>query len=79
MLGKYMVFFDVESFFTNIPLDESIEFAAVKYILSNHPTIKRTNVDLRKLFYIATFQKYKIYFLPISRHYNVESLARNRN
>ena len=36
--NKFMVSFDVESLFTNIPLLESIELA-VDYILSGNPTI----------------------------------------
>ena len=60
MQGKYMVSFDVESLFTNIPLDESIELA-VKYILSNNSTIKLTNVHLKKLFYIATSQTHFLF------------------
>ena len=53
MHGKYMVSFDVESLFTIVPLYESIEHA-VKYILSNNLTIKLTNDELKRLFYIAT-------------------------
>ena len=40
--------------------DESIELA-FKYILSNNTTIKLTNVDLRKRFYIATSQTHFLF------------------
>ena len=40
MQGKYMVVsFDVESLFTNIPLEESIDLA-VEYILKGIPDMK---------------------------------------
>ena len=51
-----MVSFDVESLFTNIPLDESIQLA-IDYIISNTNT-KLTTKELGDLFYIATSQSH---------------------
>jgi len=44
--SKFMVSFDVESLFTNIPLLETIELA-VDYILSGNPNIKLSKDSLR--------------------------------
>lgn len=60
MQGKYMVTFHVESLFTNIPLEESIDLAVV-YILQGIPNIKFTHDDLKKLFFIATPQTYFLF------------------
>jgi len=54
MHNKFMVSFDVESLFTNIPLEESINLA-VKYITEN-TSISLTSKELRDLFSIATAQ-----------------------
>ena len=51
--AKYMISFDVNSLFTNIPLNETIEIA-VKLILDNEPNISMTENELKKLFYFAT-------------------------
>lgn len=51
MHGKYMVSFDVESLFTNIPLEKSIELA-VNTILEGIPNIKLTHQEFKKLFLI---------------------------
>jgi len=48
-----MVSFDVESLFTNIPLEESIDLA-VKYILEGNPNLKLSQSCLRKLVMFAT-------------------------
>lgn len=47
MSGKFMVSYDVESLFTNIPLDESIELAG-KYILEGSPNIALMRDELKK-------------------------------
>ena len=52
--------FDVESLFTNIPLEESIDLA-VKYILEGIPNIKFTSDELEKLLFIATPQTHFLY------------------
>ena len=54
-LNKFMVSFDVESLFTNIPLIESIDLA-VDYIMKGNPDIKLGRENLTKLFFFATSQ-----------------------
>ena len=54
-LNKFMVSFDVESLFTNIPLIESINLA-VDYIMKGNPDIKLGRENLTKLFFFATAQ-----------------------
>ena len=49
----FMVSFDVESLFTNIPLNETINIA-VDLILENKPEIELTKKDLTELFEFAT-------------------------
>ena len=41
MHGKFMVSFDIESLFTNIPLEECIDLA-VRYISDGNPDLKVT-------------------------------------
>ena len=60
MHGKYMVSFDVESLFTNIPLKESIDLA-VEYIFKGIPDIKIAHDHLKKLFFIATSQMHFLF------------------
>ena len=48
-----MVSFDVESLFTNIPLDDCINLA-VKYITEGNPGLKLSKHDLKRLFEFAT-------------------------
>ena len=48
-----MVSFDVESLFTNIPLEECIDLA-VNYISEGNPDIKLNKSELRSLFTTAT-------------------------
>ena len=48
-----MVSFDVESLFTNIPLDECIDLA-VHYITTGNPGIKLSAFELKRLFTFAT-------------------------
>ena len=51
--GYFMVSFNDESLFTNIPLEESIDLA-VKYILEGNPNLKLDQSCLKKLFMFAT-------------------------
>ena len=53
MFGKFMVSFDVESLFTNIPLEECIDLA-VNYISKGNPDLKLIEPELRSPFTIAT-------------------------
>ena len=49
--GKFVVSFDVESLFTNIPLEEC---RAVDYIPKGNPDLQLTKSELRNLFNFAT-------------------------
>ena len=53
MSRMFMVSFDVESLFTNIPLEECIDLA-VNYISKGNPDIKLNKSELRSLFTTAT-------------------------
>ena len=55
MEGKFMVSFDVENLFTNIPLDECIDLA-VYHITKGNPGIKLTATELKKLFNLVTVE-----------------------
>ena len=55
MFGKFIVSFDVESLFTNIPLEECID-QAVNYISKGNPDLTLSEPELRSLFTIATAQ-----------------------
>ena len=55
-----MVSFDVESLFTNIPLEECIDLA-VNYISEGYPDIKLNKSELRSLFTTATTQTHFIF------------------
>ena len=55
-----MVSFDVNSLFTNIPLNESIDLA-VSYILQNNSNLKLSKEDLTKLFSFATAQTHFLF------------------
>ena len=48
-----MVSFDVESLFTNIPLDDCTNLA-VKYITEGNPGLKLSKNELKRLFEFAT-------------------------
>ena len=54
MFGKFLISFDVESLFTNVPLEECIDLAAVKYISEENPDLKLTPSDLKCHFSFAT-------------------------
>ena len=51
--GMFMVTFDVESLFTNIPLDDCINLA-VKYITEDNPGLKLCKNELKRLFEFVT-------------------------
>ncbi|CAH3174309.1 unnamed protein product, partial [Porites evermanni] len=51
--GMFMVSFDVESLFTNIPLDDCINLA-VKYITEGNPGLKLSKSELKRLFEFVT-------------------------
>ena len=48
-----MVSFDVESLFTNIPLNECIDLA-VKYVSEGNPDLQLSTKELKNLFHFAT-------------------------
>ena len=50
---SFLVSFDINSLFTNIPLHETINIA-VKIIFDNYPEIKVTRDELTELFLFAT-------------------------
>ena len=52
MHGKFVVSFDVESPFTNTPLEEGI-YRSVKYIIEGNPGLKLSNNELKRLFELA--------------------------
>ena len=60
---KFIVSFDVESLFTNIPLEECIDLA-VNYISEGNPDIKLNKSELRSLFTTATAQTHFIFNGP---------------
>ena len=57
---KFVVSFDIESLFTNIPLLQSIEIA-VDYILMGNLNIKLSKDNLKELFLIATAQTHFLF------------------
>ena len=60
MYSKFMVSFDVESLFTNIPLEECIDLA-VNHISEGNPDIKLNKSEPRSLFTTATTQTHFIF------------------
>ena len=65
--GKFLISFDVESLFTNIPLEECIDLV-VKYISEENPVLKLTPSDLKRLSSFATSEthflfKFKVPFM----------------
>ena len=50
---KFLISYDVQSLFTNIPLNETIDIA-VEVLLRNEPDLEISNRDLKKLFQFAT-------------------------
>ena len=57
-----LVAFDVESLFTNIPLEECIDLA-VNYISEGNTALKLTESELRSLFAVATAQTHSLFNL----------------
>ena len=60
MLSKFLISFDVESLFTNIPLEEYIDLA-FKYISEKNPDLKLTPSDLKRLFTFATAETHFLF------------------
>ena len=60
MYSKFTVSFDVESLFTNIPLEECIDLA-VNHISEGNPDIKLNKSEPRSLFTTATTQTHFIF------------------
>ena len=58
--GKFLISFDVESLFTNIPLDESISIA-IDYITKNDKNSTFNKEERRKLFTLATAQSHFLF------------------
>ena len=58
--GKFMVSFDVESLFTNIPLEECVNLA-VDYISKGNPDLQLTKSELGNLFNFATAQTHFLF------------------
>ena len=58
--GKFMVSFDVESLFTNVPLEECVNLA-VDYISKGNPDLQLTTTELRNLFNFAIAQTHFLF------------------
>ena len=67
-----MVSFDVESLFTNIPLDECID-QAVRYIKEENTDIKLSATELKTLLRFATAQTH--FLLKGSFYYQVDGVS----
>ena len=59
--SKFLISFDVESLFTNIPLNETINIA-IDLIFKNNPKFPINKNDLKKLFHFATSQTHFLFF-----------------
>ena len=57
--SKFLISFDVASFFTNLPLEETIN-TAIHTIFENYPNVKLTRKELQKLIKI---EKSEIHFI----------------
>ena len=57
---KFLISFDVESLFTNIPLNETIDIA-VDLIFKHNPEFSITKPDLKKLFLFATAETHFLF------------------
>ena len=69
MFGKFMVSFDVESFLTNIPLEECIDLA-VNYISEDNPDLKLSESELRSLFLNVLVNNNACYVGETTRHFS---------
>ena len=58
--NKFLISFDVESLFTNIPLSETIDLA-VETIFKHNPELPISKVNLRELFTFATSQTHFLF------------------
>ena len=63
---KFLVFYDVISHFTSIPLQETIDIA-INLIFNHNPNLNITRKELKKLFLFATSQTH---FIFNSKFYN---------
>ena len=57
---KFLVSYDVTSYFTNIPLQETIDIA-INLISNHNPNLNITKKELKKLFLFATSQTHFIF------------------
>ena len=57
---KFLVSYDVTSFFNNIPLQETIDIA-INLIFNHNPNLNITKEKLKKLFLFATLQTHFIF------------------
>jgi len=58
--GRFMVSYDVESLFTNIPSEECVNLA-VDYMSKSNPDLQLTTTELRNLFNFATAQTHFLF------------------
>lgn len=58
--SNFMISFDVESLFTNIPLDETLDLA-VEYIFQHNPHLVIPKSELKRLFEFATKQTHFLF------------------
>ena len=63
---KFLVFYDITSLFTNIPLQETIDIA-INLLFNHNPNLNITRKELKKLFLFATS---KTHFIFNSKFYN---------
>ena len=63
---KFLVFYDVTSLFTNIPVQETIDIV-INLIFNHNPNLNITKKELKKLFLFATSQAH---FIFNSKFYN---------
>ena len=57
---NFIVFYDVTSLFTNIPLQKTINIA-INLIFNRNPNLNITRKELKKLFLFATSQSHFIF------------------
>ena len=60
LINKFLISFDVESLFTNIPLQETINIA-VELIFKNNPNFSIKKTDLKKMFSLATAESHFLF------------------
>ena len=74
MFDKFMVSFDVESLFTNIPLEECIDLA-VNYISKGNPDLKLSEPELRSLFTACSYTAQTHFFFNCSFYDQIDGVA----